>query len=150
MRTDNRLGGKMTSVELTAIKLALSSAVALFFSIFLEGPFQYNLGPASHDQAWWSAMQDLAAKGSLIPLGVCGGALLILIFQVNITFLSFLTSATAVGLCGQAKVVPQWGAAAIFAVHKAPSNAYNVIGGILTMGSAAAYGECSRAPSFVS
>merc|ERR1719414_2637207 len=36
------------------------------------------------------------------------GSIFVLIFQVNITWLSGLTSATTVGIVGEAKVVPQW------------------------------------------
>eukprot|EP00931_Biecheleriopsis_adriatica_P094470 TRINITY_DN68115_c0_g1_i1.p1 TRINITY_DN68115_c0_g1~~TRINITY_DN68115_c0_g1_i1.p1 ORF type:complete len:375 (+),score=60.94 TRINITY_DN68115_c0_g1_i1:90-1214(+) len=95
----NRLGGSMSAIEFTALKLMLSSAVALATACALEN------GVGQTREAWW----DAAAKYPIEGWGVMLiGTVFTLIFQVNITWLSGLTSATAVGIVGESKVVPQW------------------------------------------
>ena len=90
MRPDNRVGGSVSSVELTAIKLVVSSLVALALACVMEG------GDAA-TESWWVAFVGLEAS---TRRGVIGGAVLIAVFQVNCTFLTFLSSTVAVGLVG--------------------------------------------------
>jgi len=62
--------------------------------------------------------------------------LLLLIFQVNITWLAQITSALSVGVVGGVKVVPQWAAAAIYFGNEFPptritSACLNLLGALL-------------------
>ena len=131
MRPDNRVGGTVSSVELTSIKLILSSSVALVLACIMEG------GDETKD-SWWVAFIELEKS---TQLGVIGGAVLIAVFQVNCTFLTFLSSTIAVGLVGQVKIIPQWILATItasrttgFTVQK-----MNIVGAVCIMVSAAAF-----------
>lgn len=86
---------------------------------------------------WLTAFGKLS---QFTKLGVMGGSFLILVFQVNCTFLTGLTSAYAVGLVGQLKIIPQWVTAALIA----PSASFhlyigNVVGAIITMIAAAVF-----------
>ncbi|KAL3923796.1 MAG: hypothetical protein SGILL_001436 [Bacillariaceae sp.] len=140
MRPDNRVGGTVSSVELTSIKLMMSSSVALVLACWLEG----GRGDAQNwkddeDQiAWWTAWANLPPS---TKWGVIGGAVLIAVFQANCTFLCFLTNAVTVGLVGQVKIIPQWVTATIFATKV--TNFYvkptALLGAFLICGSAAAF-----------
>jgi len=106
-RPDNVLQGSMTATEFTAIKLFLSAFVALILSLILEsGLFK--------KQSWWDALGEQTFEGVVFLL--LGGAF-VLIFQVNITWLTGLTSAVTVGVVGGLKVVPQWGLNAVFQLN---------------------------------
>lgn len=131
MRPDNRVGGTVSSVELTSIKLVLSSSVALILACIMEG------GDETRD-SWWVAFLELRKS---TQLGVIGGAVLIAVFQVNCTFLTFLSSTVAVGLVGQVKIIPQWILAAITANRRNGFQVHglNVVGAICIMVSAAVY-----------
>ncbi|KAL3925282.1 MAG: hypothetical protein SGARI_005871, partial [Bacillariaceae sp.] len=131
MRPDNRVRGSVSAVELTSIKLFVSSAVGLMMACIMEG------GDEERD-AWWIAFAELAKT---TRWGVIGGALLISVFQVNCTFLTFLTSAVSLGLVGQVKIIPQWLLAA-FASSRTSNFQFhwmNLVGAFLIMGSAAAF-----------
>jgi hypothetical protein len=140
MRPDNRVGGTVSSVELTCIKLMMSSSVALILACALEGGGhdQDNWDDENQQTPWWTAW---AALPTSTKLGVLGGAVLIAVFQANCTFLTFLTNAVAVGLVGQVKIIPQWIVATIFATKTTsfspkPSA---LLGAFLICGSAAAF-----------
>lgn len=131
MRPNNRVGGTVSSVELTSIKLIVSSFVALILACILER------GDVTKD-SWWVAFIELE---QLTRLGVIGGAFLIAVFQVNCTFLTFLSSTVAVGLVGQVKIIPQWILATITASRTSDFKVkeLNMIGAFLIMMSAAAF-----------
>jgi hypothetical protein len=131
MRPDNRVGGTVSSVELTSIKLAVSSAVGLMMACLMEG------GDETRD-SWWVAFATLSQS---TRWGVLGGALLIAVFQVNCTFLTFLTSAVALGLVGQVKIIPQWLLAAFSSSRSSNFQFHimNLLGAVLIMGSAATF-----------
>lgn len=86
------------------------------------------------DSDWYTAFWNL---NSSTRLGVVVGSLFILIFQVNCTYLTYLTSAYTLGIVGQLKIVPQW----IFAALIAPMgesfsfhlHISNVVGAMITM-----------------
>lgn len=108
MRPDNLVGG-MLAVEVTAIKLAVSSLTCLAAACLLEGG---SLGLSKrtglregHGEPWWEALAAYPGRGVALVLL---GAVLILVFQVNITWLARLTSAVTVGMLASVKVVPQW------------------------------------------
>ncbi|CAK0800883.1 unnamed protein product, partial [Prorocentrum cordatum] len=108
MRPDNRVGG-MLAVEVTAIKLAVSSLTCLAAACLVEGG---GLGLSrcaglreGRAEPWWEALAVYPARGVSLVLLV---AVLILVFQVNITWLARLTSAVTVGMVASVKVVPQW------------------------------------------
>jgi hypothetical protein len=105
MRPDNRVHGTVSSIELTSIKLIVSSLVALILACFLEGGNNHN------KESWWIAFLNLPQS---TKLGVIGGAVLISVFQANCTFLTFLTNSITVGLTGQVKIIPQWMTAVMF------------------------------------
>jgi hypothetical protein len=131
MRPDNRVGGTVSSVELTSIKLLLSSVVGLMLACLMEG------GDDTRN-SWWIAFLELSKS---TRSGVLGGALLISVFQVNCTFLTFLTSAVGLGLVGQVKIIPQWLLAAFSSRHNSRFQFHmlNLLGALLIMGSAAAF-----------
>lgn len=131
MRPDNRVGGTVSAVELTSIKLFVSSAVALVLACAMES--------GDEDKAsWWASFVELSRS---TRWGVMGGALLISVFQVNCTFLTFLTSAVVLGLVGQVKIIPQWILAAISANRTSnfKIHSMNLVGACLIMASAAAF-----------
>jgi len=131
MRPDNRVGGTVSSVELTSIKLVLSSTVAFSLACIMEG------GDEEKD-SWWVAFFELAKS---TQLGVIGGAVLIAVFQVNCTFLTYLSSTVAVGLVGQVKIIPQWILATITATQRTGFEVHkiNIVGAVCIMVSAAFY-----------
>jgi len=146
MRPDNRVGGTVSSVELTSIKLIVSSFVALILACILEK------GDETKD-SWWIAFIELE---QLTRLGVIVGAFLIAVFQVNCTFLTFLSSTVTVGLVGQVKIIPQWILATITVSRTSDFKVkeLNMIGAFLIMMSAAAFAiynyiESSPSPSDV-
>jgi len=120
-------GAVVSSVELTSLKLLLASFVATVLAAFME-------------PTWWQAFCEIDAA---TRWGVLGGALLISLFQVNCTFLTYLTNAVTVGLVGQVKIIPQWIVAAIFAAFLMPQGfsfqLLNIVGAILIIASAAAF-----------
>eukprot|EP00934_Nitzschia_sp_Nitz4_P008588 Nitzschia sp. Nitz4//scaffold217_size45653//40092//41834//NITZ4_007230-RA/size45653-processed-gene-0.22-mRNA-1//1//CDS//3329542255//8578//frame0 len=135
-----RLGGTtMDSFELTCWKLGMSSTVAILMACWMEGPKTGTVFPEGSEvavvttikQGWFSAFVSL---NSFTQWGVIVGSVLILVFQVNCTYLTHLTSAYAVGLVGQLKIIPQWVTAALIApeqsfhLHKG-----NVLGALITM-----------------
>jgi hypothetical protein len=131
MRPDNRVGGTVSAVELTAIKLIVSSAVGLALACIMEGGDETR-------PSWWSAFFELSHS---TRWGVLGGAILISVFQVNCTFLTFLTSAVVLGLVGQVKIIPQWILAAFSASRTSnfTIHSMNLVGAFLIMVSAAAF-----------
>lgn len=131
MRPDNRVGGTVSAVELTAIKLIVSSAVGLALACIMEGGDETK-------PSWWAAFFQLAQT---TRWGVMGGAILISVFQVNCTFLTFLTSAVVLGLVGQVKIIPQWLLAAFSASRTSnfKIHSMNSVGAFLIMASAGAF-----------
>ena len=67
--------------------------------------------------------------------------------QVNITWLTHLTSAVTVGLVGGVKIAPQWAFALLFE-HKLDVSASNLLGVFLMVvaGTLFTYGRAQRAP----
>jgi len=102
-RADNRLGGSVSPIEFTAVKLLLSASTALILACIMENG-HVRLEKSPHE-AWWVALSSYPT--SALAFLLLGGVF-VLIFQVNITWLSGLTSATAVGIVGEVKIVPQW------------------------------------------
>jgi hypothetical protein len=131
MRPDNRVGGTVSAVELTSIKLIVSSAVGLILACVMEGGDESKV-------SWWVAFYELSRS---TRWGVLGGAVLISVFQVNCTFLTFLTSAVVLGLVGQVKIIPQWLLAAVSASRTSnfKMHSMNLVGACLIMASAAAF-----------
>eukprot|EP00934_Nitzschia_sp_Nitz4_P008024 Nitzschia sp. Nitz4//scaffold217_size45653//35596//37428//NITZ4_007228-RA/size45653-augustus-gene-0.10-mRNA-1//-1//CDS//3329542249//8014//frame0 len=169
------LGGTtMGSGELTFWKLTVSSLVAFALACVMEGPKTVvdnnslvyveddfsSLKNGHHEQLfnethhvsflieddWYSAFWKMSSS---TQFGVLAGSLLILVFQVNCTYLTYLTSAYALGIVGQLKIIPQWIVAAFmfpsflnsdssssqpFQLHVA-----NIVGAIITMVAAAVF-----------
>ena len=138
MRPDNRVAGKISAVELTTLKLWISSLVALLLANTFERGDASNEGNEVALQPWWQAFLTLPWT---TKVGVMGGSVLIAIFQVNCTMLTHLTSAVSVGLVGQGKIIPQWIIATIFATAtmKYKIQGYNLLGAFLIMTSAATF-----------
>jgi len=132
MRKDNCVGGTVNAFELSAVKLIISSIVAICLACAFEGE--------STNPSWWVAFANLPNG---VKVGVIGGSVLILIFQVNCTFLTFLTSAIDVGLVGQVKIIPQWISAALF-YHSSSFqfSPLSCLGVFLTITSAGIFGIC--------
>merc|ERR1711879_964702 len=93
-------------------------------------------------QSWWIALSHYPSE-SLVLL--FGGGLFVLIFQVNITWLAGLTSATTVGIVGGVKVVPQWMFNAIFNL-KLDLSTCNITGAALAMVASVIYAVASSYP----
>ena len=131
MRPDNRVGGTVSAVELTSIKLIVSSSVGLILACILEGGDENR-------PAWWVAFGELASS---TRWGVLFGSILISAFQVNCTFLTYLTSAVALGLVGQVKIIPQWFVAAFTASRTSNFTMHpmNLVGAFLIMVSASGF-----------
>ncbi|VEU39776.1 unnamed protein product [Pseudo-nitzschia multistriata] len=137
MRPDNRVGGTVSAIELTSIKLVISSLVGLAMACCLERGATGDAAGTELD-TWWTAFAGLAAS---TQLGVVCGAFLVSVFQVNCTFLTFLTSTVALGIVGQVKIIPQWIFASIagVGVDSRPTGFFSVLGAILVMSSAAGF-----------
>jgi drug/metabolite transporter (DMT)-like permease len=86
-------------LEFTALKLSVSCLTALGLAMLAESGFHDGGTP------WWTA---LAAEPRQLGGQMVAGAAAILIFQVNMTWLAWLTSAVTCGVVGQFKIVPQW------------------------------------------
>uniref|UniRef100_A0A7S1RXV4 Sugar phosphate transporter domain-containing protein n=1 Tax=Alexandrium catenella TaxID=2925 RepID=A0A7S1RXV4_ALECA len=140
-RPDNCVGG-MSPAEFTAIKLALSSAMALAISFLLENEGVLAAEGRKHPQSWWSALHEYPA----VSLGLLFvGGLFVLVFQVNITWLSGLTSATAVGIVGEVKVVPQWFINAAFSA-KLDLSPFNIAGALFSLAGSVLYASSASQP----
>jgi hypothetical protein len=181
--TQNRVRGTVSSIELTCIKLMISSSVAFVLACLHDGPAATTTIPVvplintthydefttrtginddddydttnnnhNNNTRWYAAFLELSGQ---TQLGVIGGAVLILIFQVNCTYLTYLTSTIAVGLVGQVKIIPQYIVATVFNhlynMHSSStrssisnntrsSTIMNGIGAVLIMSSALAFG----------
>ena len=164
MNPRNRVGGSVSALEITAIKLVLSSAVAFVLACIMEGSgMQKHASPSpsppsppsssssahlamtSASLSWWDAFWSLPPASRW---GVVGGAMPILIYQVNCTFLTFLTSAVAVGVVGEVKVIPQWLLATLWGWMSGDAGAsgalarksvLNLVGAVLTLSSAGVF-----------
>lgn len=141
-RHDNCLGGTMSPAEFTAIKLALSSSVALGLSLLLENHAMLAVEGKKNTESWWNALSHYPCES--VGLLFVGG-LFVLIFQVNITWLSGLTSAVAVGIVGEVKVVPQWLLDAIFSL-KVDLSPLNVTGAALSLAGSILYAVAAALP----
>uniref|UniRef100_A0A061S237 Sugar phosphate transporter domain-containing protein n=2 Tax=Tetraselmis sp. GSL018 TaxID=582737 RepID=A0A061S237_9CHLO len=129
MTSEGPLRGTMTSVELTCHKLYLSALSALACAVLIEGIDIFDtLGDRP---PFWAAL----SRNPDVLLGLAGGAMIVLIFQVNITWLSSLTTATAVGIVGGVKIVPQWLINLLFELH-VDVNPLNLAGAAMVMISA--------------
>ena len=137
MRPDNRVGGTVSAIELTSIKLIISSMIGLVMACFLEGGVNDDVND-NLTISWWVAFVGLPTS---TQSGVICGAFFVSIFQVNCTFLTFLTSAVALGIVGQVKIIPQWIVASIFGVGASsrPAGMISLMGAILIMSSAAGF-----------
>uniref|UniRef100_A0A7R9ZX60 Sugar phosphate transporter domain-containing protein n=1 Tax=Pyrodinium bahamense TaxID=73915 RepID=A0A7R9ZX60_9DINO len=133
-RPDNRLQGSVTPAEFTAIKLFLSAFMALLLSFVLESG-AINL-KAGHRPPWWVALQEESAAEMLF---LFVGGVFVLIFQVNITWLSGLTSAVTVGIVGGIKVVPQWLLNAAFLGMHINTALLNIGGAMLVLSASIIY-----------
>jgi hypothetical protein len=137
MRPDNRVGGTVSAIELTSIKLIISSMICLVMACFIERGAKDEVNGILLDP-WWVAFIGLPTS---TRSGVVCGAFLVSVFQVNCTFLTFLTSAVALGIVGQVKIIPQWVVASMFGVgaNSRPTGVISFLGAILIMSSAAGF-----------
>merc|ERR1712083_415855 len=138
-RLDNRLHGTMSPLEFTAIKLVLSSLSALIMACVLENGHLMVKGGAS--EPWWLGLAQYPMTGLAWLLL---GSIFVLIFQVNITWLAGLTSATTVGIAGGVKVVPQWILNALFNL-KIDASPLNLAGAGLTLAASVLYATAAAA-----
>ncbi|OLP98218.1 putative alpha-ketoglutarate-dependent hypophosphite dioxygenase [Symbiodinium microadriaticum] len=114
----NRLGGTTSLVEFTVLKLAVASLAALVSAMVLESglwSFQKNPDP------WWKALAayPVAGVATILASGVLTSVL-----HVTLAWLAWLTSAMAVGLLGEVKVLPQWSLNQIFGTKHVLSSSY--------------------------
>lgn len=126
-RRDNCVGGTVSPLEFTCIKLVLSSLVCLVLSCILESGV-LNVG--KDKRAWWVELSEMSAMGFAVT--IVGGGVFVLIFQVNITWLTQMTTALTVGIVGGLKVVPQWMLNALFNL-KVDLHGLNILGAALVL-----------------
>jgi hypothetical protein len=129
-RKDNCVQGTVTPAEFTAIKLALSSLVAFVLALCLENEGVQWLEGKKDPKSWWIALDHYPLDSTV---ALFGGALFVLIFQVNITWLAGLTSAVAVGIVGEVKVVPQWIMNGLFNTSSVDFSPQNIWGAVLSL-----------------
>ena len=114
----NRLGGTTSLIEFTVLKLALASAAALASAMVLEnGVWSFQKNP----KAWWVAVASYPSAGVAMILA---SGILTSVLHVTLAWLAFLTSAMAVGLLGEVKVLPQWSLNQLFGVKHALASTY--------------------------
>lgn len=136
----NRLQGSVSPAEFTCLKLLLSSSVALLLSTLMEnGVVFLSRWQEVHREAWWDAVRHEEAASFFFMLL---GGVWVLIFQVNITWLSGLTSAVSVGIVGGVKVVPQWLLNAAFLGSRVDMSLPNMAGTFLVLSASCLY-ACS-------
>ncbi|CAL1146875.1 unnamed protein product [Cladocopium goreaui] len=121
-RSDNRLAGSISVVEFTAMKLALSALTALVLAMLCERGTKLQ-------SSWWKALAEESDAGVLLVLL---GGVFILIFQVNLTWLTSLTSVATVGIIGGVKIIPQWILNAIFQLQ-VDLEPLNILGAFLVL-----------------
>lgn len=131
----------MSPFEFTAIKLALSSSMALLLSFILENHAVLHL-EGKNKESWWDALAHYPIES--LGLLFCGG-IFVLIFQVNITWLAKITSAVAVGIVGEVKVVPQYLINAIFNL-KVDIQPENIVGSVLSIAGSVLYAIAASLP----
>lgn len=141
-RSDNRLGGTVSPVEFTCIKLALSASVALLLAFMLENDAVFTAEGNKHPQSWWVALVNYPMQS--LGLLECGG-IFVLIFQVNITWLAGLTSAVAVGIVGEVKVLPQWILNAVFSLS-VDLSPLNIVGAACSLAGSLMYAASASQP----
>mmetsp|Transcript_37055 Transcript_37055/g.95700 ORF Transcript_37055/g.95700 Transcript_37055/m.95700 type:complete len:283 (-) Transcript_37055:524-1372(-) len=122
----NRLRGTMTKIEFTAIMLTLSSFAALASAMIVESGL-FSLHGGMDSNPWWVSLAAYPSRGTMLILA---SGILTALFHVSLAWLAWITSATAVGMLGEVKVVPQW----TFIKHSM-SSMYLVGAGIGIMGS---------------
>jgi len=140
MRPDGRLRGTMSLSEFTSVKLAISSFTCLVASLVLEGGV---VGLSKHTglhrtskPPWWEALAAYPTQGTVLILI---GGIFILVFQVNLTWLTRLTSAVTVGVVGGVKVVPQWLLNRALGVGSAHCTSLALVGALLVLASSGLY-----------
>lgn len=138
-REDNPLHGSVSPAEFTSLKLFLSALMALLLSLVLESGTISWTQLKAHRDAWWVALQHEQVAGTCFLLL---GGVFVLIFQVNITWLSGLTSAVTVGIVGGIKVVPQWLLNAAFLGPLVDMSPLNAAGAALVLSASCLY-ACS-------
>eukprot|EP00927_Polykrikos_kofoidii_P050339 TRINITY_DN44251_c0_g1_i1.p1 TRINITY_DN44251_c0_g1~~TRINITY_DN44251_c0_g1_i1.p1 ORF type:complete len:377 (-),score=49.96 TRINITY_DN44251_c0_g1_i1:109-1218(-) len=131
----NRLRGSMTPVEFTCIKLTISSSTAFVLSLVMENATVMSALDGKHSEAWWTAFGQWDSF-SIVMLLV--GSLFVMAFQVNITWLTSMASAMAVGIVGEVKVVPQWLANALF-LFKVDMGWMNLAGAVCSVAGSLVY-----------
>jgi len=148
LRDDNCLNGSMTVLEFTALKSIGASATSFVVSLVLEGGYtQLSKHTGLRDSkkpAWWEALAEYPWEGCMILLW---GSLFVLIFQMNITWLTRLTSATTVGVVGTMKVIPQWLLNSVCGLNAAKSSPLHTAGALtvlLACGLYASESACGR------
>lgn len=131
-RPDNRLAGSISVVEFTAIKLALSALTALVLAMLFERGTKLQ-------SSWWKALAEESGAGVLLVLL---GGVFILIFQVNLTWLTSLTSVATVSIIGGVKIIPQWILNAIFQLQ-VDLDSLNILGAFLVLAASVFYAAAS-------
>mmetsp|Transcript_34609 Transcript_34609/g.79177 ORF Transcript_34609/g.79177 Transcript_34609/m.79177 type:complete len:398 (-) Transcript_34609:164-1357(-) len=142
MDPNNRLGG-MTAVEFTAWKIGFSAAVALLLSFVLEGGYmtlsRQGTLVADNKPPWWVALKHYPEMGYQLLLL---DSISLLLFQVNLSWLTNLTSAVTVGIIAEIKVIPQWLINSTFGLPVTLTTA-NIIGSVIMLSASAIYAYSS-------
>ncbi|GBG31812.1 Hypothetical Protein FCC1311_080372 [Hondaea fermentalgiana] len=104
----------MNPVELTAIKLWWSCFVIFPFVILFEDGGLEHLGVNTSTVS--VPVSEFARNESpALWCAALGGGIFILVFQVNMTWMSTMATAVTVGVIGSLKIFPQWIVAVLFA-----------------------------------
>merc|ERR1712066_857381 len=108
----------------------------------LENDEMLALEGKAGQKAWWTVLSQYPSESLLL---LFGGGLFVLIFQVNITWLAGLTSAVAVGIVGEVKVVPQWLFNALFNL-KVDFHPLNITGAVFSLAGSMLYAIAASQP----
>eukprot|EP00403_Amphidinium_massartii_P011331 CAMPEP_0178427272 /NCGR_PEP_ID=MMETSP0689_2-20121128/29660_1 /TAXON_ID=160604 /ORGANISM="Amphidinium massartii, Strain CS-259" /LENGTH=410 /DNA_ID=CAMNT_0020048975 /DNA_START=12 /DNA_END=1244 /DNA_ORIENTATION=+ len=142
MNPKNRIGG-MTAIEFTAWKISFSAVTALCLSLFLESGTvtlsRHGLLQPDSKPAWWVALQQYPWDGVQLLLV---DSFCLLLFQVNLTWLTSLTSAVTVGIIAEIKVIPQWLINSVFGLPVHLTTA-NIVGSVIMLSASGVYGFSS-------
>jgi len=123
----------MQAFEFTAIKLWWSCLVILPFAILVENAHLLPSGTSENTVvSEKGAMQVALTEKPALGLAALGGGVFILIFQVNISWMSKMATAVTVGVVGSLKIFPQW-LVAIIASHELDTDPLNVLGAIILL-----------------
>jgi len=114
----NCLSGTTSKIEFTSLKLGCASLTSLLAAMLLENGLWSFHGTAI---SWWRALASYPHLGVIFILA---SGILTSVLHVSMAWLAWLTSALAMGLLVEIKVLPQWILNYFFGLHHPLSSSY--------------------------